>query len=113
MSVYHVSGIEKIRRQSRVAALRGLAFDVAVAEEAFFRWFLVAPREANDDHMNVCHATSIAAPSKCAVSEADFEAVPIEQNRPELRNLFTLRDRIGSDKADSCHRSPEILAGFD
>src|ERR1035441_7312363 len=63
--------------------------------------------------MNVRHATSIAAPSECAVSEADFEAVLIQENRPELRNLFTLRDRIGSDKADSCERLPEIVTGFD
>src|ERR1017187_3968159 len=113
MAVYDGSSIEKIGRQSRVAALRRIAFDVAVAEEAFLRWFLIAPGEANNDDVNVCHATSIAAPSKCAVSEADFKAVPIEQNRPELCNLFTLRDRIGSNEADSCERLPEIITGFD
>src|ERR1035438_3191486 len=113
MAVYDGSGIEKIRRQSRVAALRGIAFDVVVAEEALFRWFLSAPGEANNDHVNVRHAASIAAPGERPVGETDFEAIPIEENRPELSNLFTLRDRIGSDKADFCERLTEVISGFD
>src|SRR5450759_1982053 len=113
MAVYDAPGAEEIWRESRVAALRGIAFDVSVAEEPFFRCFPVTPGEPDNDHMNVRHAASIAAPGEGAVGEGDFEAIPVKEKRPELRNLFALGDGIGSHEADFGGRLPEVIAGFD
>src|ERR1017187_9550049 len=62
--------------------------------------------------MNVRHSAGIAAPCECAVSEAYFKRVAVEENGPELRHLLTLGDRIGCNESNFCLRLPEGLSGF-
>ena len=73
-----------------MAALGGIALDIAVAKETLLLWLLVTPSEADDDNVNMRHAASVATPCEGAVSEADFHFILVEEKGPKLGNLFPL-----------------------
>ena len=55
--------------------------------------------EADDHHVDVGHAAGVRTPGERAVGEGDLQAAP-EQQRPELRRLLALRDRVGGHEPD-------------
>lgn len=92
-------------------AFQRIAIDIIIAEEALLRWLIVAPGEADDDDMDMGLAARIRPPGEGAVGKSDFEVIAIKEQRPELRYLFALRDRIGGDKADAGPMPVVIVSG--
>src|ERR1700678_1492677 len=108
MPGYDATGIEYIRRQSKMATFSGIALDVAVTEEPLFGGFLIPPRQADDDDMDGCDATCVATPCEGTVCKADLESIAVKENRPELGDLFSLCDRIGCNEPDLCSRMSQV-----
>ena len=62
-------------------------------------------------HMRL--AARVRAPGEGAVREGDFQPRAVEQDRPELRHLFALGDRVGCDEADTSRAVLDILPRLD
>ena len=62
--------------------------------------------------MHVRRSPRIGSPREGAMRESDFQSVPFEQRRPELRHLLALRDRVRGDEGDSRRPAPEVLASL-
>lgn len=84
-----------------MAGLDRFALDVGVAEQAFLTRGNVAMFEADDHHLHMGDPARLGAPGEGAVGEADVELVAVEEGRPELGDLFTLRDGVGGDEGDA------------
>jgi hypothetical protein len=52
--------------------------------------------------MHMRHAAGVASPREGAMSEGDLRLAAVEQNRPELSNLFAMRNRVSRNEADAC-----------
>ena len=63
--------------------------------------------EADDDDVDVRLAARLAVPHEAAVGEGDFVA-GAEHQRPQLRDLLALADRVGRDKGDARLAATEI-----
>ena len=68
--------------------------------------------QPDNHHMDMRLAARLAAPAEGAVSEGHFEVTAVNQDRPQLRHLLALGDRIGGDKGDpDAVVSAKILPG--
>ena len=108
MPVPHAARVEQIGGERGMARFDRVALDVGIAEQPLFFGLVVAVRQADDDDMDMRLPSRLAAPAECAVREGDFEPVAVEQDRPQLCDLFALRDRVGRDErnADALVRAP-------
>ena len=59
-----------------------------------------AGREADDHHMHMGFAARLRRPFKRTVRERDLQTVPLQQHRPQSRDLFALGDRVGRNESD-------------
>ena len=96
-----------------MATLGGVAVNVVIGKEAFAGRFSVKAGETEDDDMDVGFAAGVAASGEGAMSKGNFQAGAIEENRPELSDLFTLRDGIRRDKTNVRFALLKIFAGFE
>ena len=62
---------------------------------------IFAAVKADDNDVDMCFAARVRAPFKGAVGEGDFEVVTVEQQGPELGDLFALGYGIGGDEGDA------------
>src|SRR5208282_148222 len=98
MPVDDAASVKQVRRERLMFALGGVAVNINIAEQSLNRWFLIAASQANYHYVNMRHTARIATPCECAMSEADFESVPLKKNRPKLGNLLPLSNRTGRHK---------------
>lgn len=101
MPVHHTPCIEQVRRQRIMPTFNRLASNVGIAEQPLLARLIIAVGQPDHDDMDVRCAARFAAPTEGAMGEGDFEMEAIEQDRPELRHLFALADRIGRDEGDA------------
>ena len=94
MRVGESSSVKKVGRQRGVSAFFRLAIDVGVTEQALVRSCSLPTVQAQYDDMDMCFASGVRTPRESAVREGYFKPAAIEQDRPELRNLLALRDRV-------------------
>ncbi len=79
--------------------LSRVAINVAIAEQALEGRLPIVASQPDDNDMNVRHPSGVAPPGESTVSEADFKPVAVKENRPELRDLLALRDRVSGDES--------------
>ena len=101
MPVREAARVKQVWRERRVPALLRIALDVVVGKEPLFLRLVAAPRQADDDAMNMGLAFRIAHPCEGAMREGDFQPVTLKKHGPELRYLLALRDGISRDKTDA------------
>ena len=95
-------------------ALLWLAVDVGVGEQTLVGAGVIAPVEAQDDDVHVGLAAGIGHPGEGGVRKRDFERVAIEQDRPQLRDLLALGDRVRRDESNPRSLGlPHVVAYLD
>lgn len=92
-----------------MAALHRIASDVGIGKQPLLLRLVLAPRQPEDDAMDMSAPARVAQPFERAVGEGDFQIVALEQERPQLRDLLALRDRIGGDEGDAWRGRPASL----
>jgi len=100
MPVRQTARIKQIRRECHVAAFDRVAIDVVIGKQALFIRLAGAVCQSDNHHMHMGFAARVRAPGKSAVGEGDFQPAAVKQDWPELRDLFSLRDRVCRDEAD-------------
>ena len=98
--------VEQIRRERQVPALLRIPLHSGIGEQPPHRRHSLPIIQSDDDDVDVRHAPRVRTPRERPVSEGDLEPAPAEQDRPELRHLLTLGDRVGRHEAD-----PRAFAG--
>ena len=63
--------------------------------------------------MHMRFAARLGTPLKCAVRERDLQIAAVVQDRPQLRDLLALRNRVRGDERDLRIAALRVLAGGD
>ena len=112
MRIGESAGVEQIGREHGVPGFFRFAVDVGIAEQAFVRPLAIPDVESDNDDVHVSLAACVRAPGEGTVRECDLQAATLEQERPELRHLLALGDRIGGDEADPCRSFLNVFPGL-
>ena len=65
-----------------------ITLNVAVAEQPFRGLLLIPSRQPDNDDVDLSNAPCFVGPQERSVRKRNLQAVPVEKQRPQLRDLL-------------------------